>query len=81
MRFELATRLGENLTGMRITINGEIKELESEVNLGRLLELFSLPSQRIAVELNREVVRKKDWEAIIIRDADRIEIVHFVGGG
>ena len=66
---------------MKITINGEIKELEDEVNLDRLLELFSLPSQRIAVELNREVVRRKDWEQTVVRDSDRIEIVHFVGGG
>jgi sulfur carrier protein len=66
---------------MKITINGEIKELESEVSLDRLLELFSLPSQRVAVELNREVVRKKDWENVVVKDADKIEIVHFVGGG
>jgi sulfur carrier protein len=66
---------------MRITVNGEIRELEKAVNLNQLLELFSLPSQRIAVELNREVVRKKDWEGIIVKDEDRIEIVHFVGGG
>lgn len=66
---------------MTITINGEIKELESEVNLGRLLELFSLPSQRVAVELNRQVVRKNDWDVTIVKDDDRIEIVHFVGGG
>ena len=66
---------------MQITINGEIKELESEVRLDRLLELFSLPSQRVAVELNREVVRKKDWEYVVVKDADKIEIVHFVGGG
>jgi sulfur carrier protein len=66
---------------MKITINGEIKELEGEVSLDRLLELFSLPSQRVAVELNREVVRKKDWESVVVKDADKIEIVHFVGGG
>ena len=66
---------------MQVTINGETKELESEVSLDRLLELFSLPSQRIAVELNREVVRRKDWPDTIINDSDRIEIVHFVGGG
>ena len=66
---------------MTITINGEIKELESEVNLSRLLELFSLPSQRVAVELNREVIRKNDWNATIVKNDDRIEIVHFVGGG
>jgi len=66
---------------MKITLNGEIKELETAVNLDQLLELFSLPSQRVAVELNREVVRRKDWERTTIKEADRIEIVHFVGGG
>ena len=66
---------------MKIIINGETKELESEVKLDRLLELFSLPSQRVAVELNRHVVPRKDWERTMIRDADRIEVVHFVGGG
>lgn len=64
-----------------MTINGEIKQLESEVSLDRLLELFSLPSQRVAVELNREVVRKKDWPNVVVKDADRVEVVHFVGGG
>jgi len=66
---------------MKVTINGETKELESEVTLSRLLELFSLPSQRVAVELNREVVRRQAWDSTVVRDDDRIEIVHFVGGG
>jgi thiamine biosynthesis protein ThiS len=66
---------------MKISVNGEIRELDEEVSLNRLLELFSLPSQRVAIELNREVVRKKDWENVIVKDDDRIEIVHFVGGG
>ena len=66
---------------MKITINGEIKELEEEVNLSHLLELFSLPSRRVAVELNQQVVRKQDWDSVMIREDDRLEIVHFVGGG
>lgn len=66
---------------MKITLNGEVRELESEVSLDRLLELLSLPQQRVAVELNREVVRKKDWPSVVIKDEDRIEVVHFVGGG
>ena len=64
-----------------IQLNGETKKVPGEVTLDRLLELFSLPSQRVAIELNKEVVRRKDWENIIIRDADKIEVVHFVGGG
>ncbi len=66
---------------IKIQINGETKKIAKELNLGKLLEVLALPSERIAIELNKEVVRKKDWENILIKDADRIEIVHFVGGG
>ncbi|HEX8734805.1 MAG TPA: sulfur carrier protein ThiS [Pyrinomonadaceae bacterium] len=66
---------------MKVFINGETKEITGNLNLSELLKQFSLPSECIAVELNREVVRKKDWETIEIKDADKIEIVHFVGGG
>ena len=66
---------------MKIFINGEIKEIQAETNLGELLEQLSLSSRRIAVELNKQVVRCKDWQSIQIKEADKIEIVHFVGGG
>lgn len=66
---------------IKILLNGESKELTEEINLTQLLKQFSLPPERIAIELNQEVVRKKDWENIEIKDADKIEIVHFVGGG
>lgn len=66
---------------MKIIINGETREIANELNLANLLKTLVLPNERIAVELNKEVVRKKDWENIIIKDADKIEIVHFVGGG
>lgn len=66
---------------MRIFINGETKEISGEINVSGLLEHFSLPSERIAIELNREVVRKKDWGNIKVSDGDKLEIIHFVGGG
>ncbi|CAN5375336.1 hypothetical protein BH20ACI1_BH20ACI1_30870 [soil metagenome] len=66
---------------MKVIINGEIKEVAGNLNLTGLLEHLSLPDERIAIELNKEVVRKKDWETIEINDADKIEIIHFVGGG
>ncbi len=66
---------------MTITLNGEKKEVQSEINVSELLDVFSLPSERIAIELNKSVVRKKDWENIKINEADKIEIIHFVGGG
>lgn len=66
---------------MKVFINGETREIESDLNLQELLEHFSLPGERIAIEVNREVVRKKDWAEIRVRDSDKIEIIHFVGGG
>ncbi len=66
---------------MKVFINGETKEIAGEINLKKLLEVLSLPDERIAIELNKEVVRKKNWESILVKDADKIEIVHFVGGG
>lgn len=66
---------------MKVFVNGEAKELAGEINLVELLENFNLPQERIAVELNKTVVRKKDWATITVKNADKIEIVHFVGGG
>lgn len=66
---------------MKVFINGETKEITNQLNLSDLLKLFSLPQERIAIELNKEVVRKKDWETIQVSDGDKLEVIHFVGGG
>lgn len=66
---------------MQVHVNGEIKELTEGTLLSELLTQLSLPVQRIAVEHNRTVVRRADWEGIVLREGDRVEIVHFVGGG
>jgi thiamine biosynthesis protein ThiS len=64
-----------------IVLNGEPRKIESEVSLDRLLDLFSLPRQRVAVELNRAVIRRADWMETLVSDGDAIEVIHFVGGG
>ncbi|MDM7923471.1 MAG: sulfur carrier protein ThiS [Pyrinomonadaceae bacterium] len=64
-----------------IYLNGEKREIEQPVSVDRLLDLFSLPKQRVAIELNRLVIRKEDWEKVAVNSDDRIEVVHFVGGG
>jgi len=66
---------------MRIEINGEIRDVPAELDLAALLDRLSLSSRRVAVELNREVVRRSDWASRKLSEADKIEIVHFVGGG
>jgi len=66
---------------MRVEINGETKEIPRELNLNELLEYLSMPSRLLAIELNKEVVRRKDWGETRLKDSDVIEVIHFVGGG
>jgi len=66
---------------INVSLNGETHQVSAEMSLDQLLELFSLPSQRIAVELNRSVIRRADWPQTVIYEGDKIEVVHFVGGG
>jgi thiazole synthase len=66
---------------MRLYVNGESREFCGAVSLAELIAQLELPVARIAVELNREVVRRSDWSGTMLHEEDRIEIVHFVGGG
>ena len=66
---------------MRVFVNGDEKDFSPGISLAELIEQLDLPVARIAIELNREVVRRSDWGSTMLKDEDRIEIVHFVGGG
>jgi thiamine biosynthesis protein ThiS len=66
---------------LRVYINGESREVSGTPSLAELISQLDLPPARIAIELNREVMRRSDWGTTVLRDDDRIEIVHFVGGG
>lgn len=66
---------------MRIEVNGEPKEVAEGATLQSLVEELRLAPERLAVEHNREVVRRAEWPALRLADGDRVEIVHFVGGG
>lgn len=66
---------------MRVYVNGEPREINQPLTLAELVAELDLPPARIALELNRAVVRRNDWSATTLNDEDRIEIVHFVGGG
>ena len=66
---------------MEIRINGESRKLDSELKLDQLLSHFSMPLKHVAVELNGTVVRRADWETVQVTEGDKIEVVHFVGGG
>jgi thiamine biosynthesis protein ThiS len=66
---------------LRVYVNGEAKELSDRISLAELITQLNLPAGRIAVELNRNVVRRNDWSTTMLADGDSLEIVHFVGGG
>ena len=66
---------------MEIRLNGECREIPESLNVIQLLEFFALPSERVAVERNRSIVPKANWESVAIHSGDEIEVVHFVGGG
>jgi thiazole synthase len=66
---------------IEIHLNGETRELPSALNILQLLDHFDLPKDRVAVERNRSIVPKTDWERVTLTTGDDLEVVHFVGGG
>jgi sulfur carrier protein len=67
---------------LRIEINGEARDVPENLTLETLLAYLDLNApERIAVEHNRRVARRAEWTQTKIEEGDRIEIVHFVGGG
>ena len=66
---------------MRLQINGQFQETPDELNLARLVEHLQLRPERVAVELNKRIIRRRDWAETQLNDGDALEIVHFVGGG
>ena len=65
---------------MKLFINGEERQLEV-TTVSTLVEQLGMKADRVAVELNREIVPRANWSESALRDGDKLEIVHFVGGG
>jgi sulfur carrier protein len=66
---------------MRLTINGKDQDFAEALNLVQLIEQLGMKGDRVAVELNRDIVSRAQWPETSLKDGDRLEIVHFVGGG
>lgn len=66
---------------MIVEVNGESRDVPDSSTLAELVKHLALAPERLAIELNRQVVRRTDWQQTALREGDRIEIVHFVGGG
>lgn len=66
---------------LRITVNGKAQEIAAPATIASLLQHLGVPADRVAVEMNRVIVRKPAWDSTPIPDGAEFEIVHFVGGG
>jgi sulfur carrier protein len=66
---------------MRLIINGKDQTFDESLTLAQLIEQLGMKGDRVAVELNREIVPRAQWPEMQLNDGDQMEIVHFVGGG
>ena len=66
---------------IKIKINGKINKIDDKTKLSDLVKNLKVPLKKVAIELNREIVDKKNLNKINLKVNDKIEIVHFIGGG
>lgn len=64
-----------------IQLNGQERQVPEGQNLRQLLDWLELPTDRLAAELNREIVPRRLWAETPVKAGDQLEVVHFVGGG
>jgi thiamine biosynthesis protein ThiS len=64
-----------------VVLNGEPRRVPKGFHVAQLLEFLAIDGSRVAVELNRSIVRKQDWSATAVEDGAELEVVWFVGGG
>ena len=64
-----------------IQLNGALREVAAGLNVRNLLNALGIDPQRVAVELNRQIIRKADWDSTAVENGAEVEVVTFVGGG
>ena len=66
---------------IKIVVNGRILTVNVKFSIKNLIEKLKTPINKVAIELNEEIVDKKKISRIYLKNKDRVEIVHFIGGG
>ena len=66
---------------MTLQINGESRSFPDGLTVATLVGQLGMKTDRVAVELNLEIVPRSSWDSTRLQDGDKLEIVHFVGGG
>ena len=70
-----------NLNVAKIQLNGNSYEINTETNLNQLLNKLKIKKTKVAIELNGVIVEKNKYPKVILNKGDKVEIVHFIGGG
>jgi len=70
-----------NLNVAKIQLNGDPYEINDGINLNELLNKLKIKKNKVAIEVNGEIVEKKKYPTLILNKNDKVEIVHFIGGG
>jgi thiamine biosynthesis protein ThiS len=66
---------------IEIVLNGEQRQVAPGMNVRELLAALDIPADRVAIEMNREIVRQRDWDSTRVMAGAHFEVVMFVGGG
>jgi len=66
---------------MQIIINGQVREFEEKITLEEVLVKLSLKGKIMAAAVNMEIVKQDKWDSFVLKDADKLELLDFVGGG
>ena len=70
-----------NLNVAKIQLNGDSYEINKGTNLNELLNKLKIPKNKVAVEVNGEIIEKRKYLNFVLNKDDKVEIVHFIGGG
>ena len=71
----------KKINKIEIKINGKVKLIRKGINLLNIVKKLKIPIKKVAIELNQEIIDKKKLNRVILKKNDKIEIVHFIGGG
>ena len=71
----------QKIKKIQIRVNGKVKSIPANYSISDLVKNLNIPIKKVAIEHNQEIIDKKKINRIILKKNDKIEIVHFIGGG
>ena len=70
-----------NLNATKIQLNGDSHKIKTGDSLEKLLNNLKIQKNKVAIEVNGKIIEKREYESLVLNNNDKVEIVHFIGGG